>query len=108
MSRKRGAQPGNQNARKHGFYSNILTDKEKSNLGSAALVKGLDDEIALLRVKLKSIVEHDPENIRLISEIAATMARLLLNRQKLALLSRFLPYFTIFCFFSAFLANFAP
>ena len=108
MSHKPGAPLGNQNARKHGFYSRTLTDQEKLDLASAPLVKGLDDEIALLLVKLKSVVEHDPENIRLISEVATTMARLLLNRQKLALLSRFLPYFTIFCFFSAFLTNFAP
>ena len=74
--RKRGAPKGNQNARKHGFYSKVLNEAERLDLELASGVEGIDDEIALLRVKIKSILEHDPENVRLIIEATNTLARL--------------------------------
>ena len=83
LKRKRGAPPGNQNARKHGFYTNVLDAAQKHNLKQAALVSGIDEEIALLRVKLKSVVEHDPENIHLISQAAVSLGRLLRTRHQL-------------------------
>ncbi len=76
--RKRGAPRGNQNARKHGFYSKVLDEAEHLEL--AAGVDGIDDEIALLRVKIKSILEHDPENIRLIMRATNTLERLVRTR----------------------------
>ena len=47
---KRGAPKGNQNARKHGFYSRALTEAEKVELEEASYVEGVDQEIALLRI----------------------------------------------------------
>ena len=79
----RGGQPGNQNARKHGFYSAVFTGQDKVNLNQAAEINGLDEEIALLRARLKSVVKNDPDNIRLISEAASTLARLMRTSQKL-------------------------
>ena len=76
VNRKRGAPLGNQNARKHGFYSKVLDEAERLDLELAQGVEGIDDEIALLRVKIKSILESDPENIRLIMEATNTLARL--------------------------------
>ena len=76
----RGGQPGNQNARKHGFYSKVLDEAEQLDLELATGVEGIDDEIALLRVKIKSILENDPENIRLIMEATNTLARLVKTR----------------------------
>ena len=78
--RKRGAPKGNQNARKHGFYSKVLDEAERLDLELASGVEGIDDEIALLRVKIKSILEHDPENIRLIMEATNTLAKLVKTR----------------------------
>jgi hypothetical protein len=78
---KRGGQPGNQNARKHGFYSRVLDAEQKRNLKYAASLKGIDEEIALLRVELISVVEHDPDNIRLISQAAGLLSRLLRTRK---------------------------
>ncbi len=74
--RKRGAPTGNQNARKHGFYSRVLDEAERLDFELATSVEGIDDEIALLRVKIKSLLEHDPENIKLIMQAANTLARL--------------------------------
>jgi uncharacterized protein YjcR len=78
--RKRGAPKGNQNARKHGFYSKVLDEAEQLDFELATSVEGIDDEIALLRVKIKSILENDPENIRLIMEATNTLARLIRTR----------------------------
>jgi len=74
--RKRGGQRGNQNARKHGFYSKVLDEVEQLDFELATGVEGIDDEIALLRVKIKSILEKDPENIRLIMQATNTLAGL--------------------------------
>ena len=77
---KRGAPKGNQNARKHGFYSKVLDEAEQLDFELAAGVEGIDDEVALLRVKIKSVLEHDPENIRLIMEATNALARLIKTR----------------------------
>ena len=74
--RKRGAPKGNQNARKHGFYSRVLDEAERLDFELATGVEGIDDEIALLRVKIKSLLAHDPENIKLIMQATNTLARL--------------------------------
>ncbi len=78
--RKRGAPRGNQNARKHGFYSRVLDEAERLDFELATGVDGIDDEIALLRVKIKSVLEHDPENIKLIMQATNTLARLVSTR----------------------------
>ena len=54
----RGGQPGNQNARKHGFYSAVFTGQDKINLNQAAEIDGLDEEIALIRARLKSVLSQ--------------------------------------------------
>ena len=78
--RKRGAPKGNQNARKHGFYSKVLDEAEQLDFELASGVEGIDDEIALLRVKIKSILSNDPENIKLIMQATNTLARLIRTR----------------------------
>jgi len=78
--RKRGGQPDNQNARKHGFYSNVLDEAGQLDFELASGVNGIDDEIALLRVKIKSILEKDPENIKLIMQATNTLAGLVKTR----------------------------
>ncbi|MBI2288721.1 MAG: hypothetical protein HYU83_07095 [Chloroflexi bacterium] len=76
MNGKRGAPKGNQNARKHGFYAKVLNEAEQLDFEQATTVEGIDDEIALLRVKIKSLLESDPENIKLIMQATNTLARL--------------------------------
>ena len=80
LKKKQGGQLLNQSARKHGFYSKVLDEAEQIDLELAQGVEGIDDEIALLRVKIKSILENDPENIRLIMEATNTLARLIRTR----------------------------
>ena len=76
VKRKEGAPKGNQNARKHGFYAKVLDEAERLDLELATGVEGIDDEIALLRVKIKSLLERDPENIKLMMQATNTLAGL--------------------------------
>jgi uncharacterized protein YjcR len=78
--RKRGGQEGNQNARKHGFYSKVLDEKELADYEDAIALKGFDEEIALMRVKLISLVERDPENVRLISQAVNSLVKLMIAK----------------------------
>jgi len=82
--RKRGAPKGNQNARKHGFYSRVLDEAGKLDFEMATGVEGIDDEIALLRVKIKSLITHDPDNIKLIMQATNTLARLVRTRYNIS------------------------
>jgi hypothetical protein len=52
--RRRGGQPGNSNALKHGFYSRHMQALEMGDL-DAALAHGLEDEIAMLRVATRRL-----------------------------------------------------
>ncbi|MBL7119106.1 MAG: hypothetical protein ISS53_00305 [Dehalococcoidia bacterium] len=79
MTRK-SVPPGNQNARRHGFYSEALTEAERLELAEAASIEGLDDEIAVLRLKLRQFLEDHPERIDLQLKLANTLARLIRTR----------------------------
>lgn len=57
LKRKRGAQPGNSNALRHGFYSPRFNNLELSDLDTA-LGDGLVDEIALLRVIIRRVFNY--------------------------------------------------
>ena len=78
--KKRGAPYGNQNARKHGFYSHVLTPDEQADFDQATEVEGLEEEIALVRVKLKSLIARDPDNTKLIMRGVATLEKLVKTR----------------------------
>ena len=79
MARK-GAPKGNQNARKHGFYSHALSEAEKLKLEQARGMEGVDEEIAILRVKLGELMEKEPDRLDLHLEAANTIARLVRTR----------------------------
>ena len=81
QKRRRGAQPGNQNARKHGFYSKVLTPDQQRTFAAARAVNGVDQEIAILRVKIRSILASDPQNQRVLREALSSLAGLVLARQ---------------------------
>ena len=82
--RRRGAPKGNQNARTHGFYAEVLDAAERVDLELATDVNGIDDEIAVLRVKIKSLLEKDPENLKLIMQATNTLVGLVKTRYKIS------------------------
>jgi len=65
------------------FYARALDEAELLDFELASGVEGIDDEIALLRVKIKSLLEHDPENIRLLVQITNALTRLVKTRYKI-------------------------
>ena len=75
IKRKRGGQKGNFNARKHGFYSATLSPAETSQLWNITYLEGVDPEIALIRVKLQSSLQHDPGNRRVIREASRLLVK---------------------------------
>jgi hypothetical protein len=73
--RKRGAQPGNSNALRHGFYSQSFTDSEMQRLDGD--VEGeFTDEIALARTNAARLAEHlkNYKNIPLDDFVSASNA----------------------------------
>jgi hypothetical protein len=81
---KRGAPKGNQNARKHGFYAKVFDEAERLDFELASGVEGIDGEIALLRVKIKSLLENEPENISLLMQATSTLAHLVKTKYNIS------------------------
>ena len=75
---------GKQSARICGFYEKVLDEAERLDFELASGVNGIDDEIALLRVKIKSILGDEPKNIKLIVEATNALERLVRTRYKIS------------------------
>ncbi len=73
--RKRGAQPGNNNARKHGLYAKSLDDAEVQGVRRAECLHNGDPALVLIRLRLQTALRHNPSNTRALRE-----ARQLINR----------------------------
>jgi len=85
VARKAKGDPkAKRNSAKRGFYSRALDEAELLDFELAHGVEGIDDEIALLRVKIKSLLENDPENVKLIMEATKALARLVTTRYRIS------------------------
>jgi hypothetical protein len=71
MARKNAAKK-----EKPGFYSRALSEAEKLVLEEARDVEGLDEEIAMLRLKLRDLIQNDPGKFDLHLKITNAIARL--------------------------------
>jgi len=80
---KRGTAKGKAGALKPGFYARVLDEAERLDFELASGVEGIDGEIALLRVKIKSLLENEPENVRLIMQVTNALERLIRTRYKI-------------------------
>ena len=63
-----------------GFYSRALSAAERMHLEDAGLVDGIDEEIALLRIRLRELAALSPERLDLQMGLATTIARLVKTR----------------------------
>lgn len=68
--------PDGRNARRQGFYTEVMNEAEQADFESAIELDGIDEEIALLRVKIKSLVEYDPQNVHLIMQAVDSIRKL--------------------------------
>lgn len=92
--RKRGAQPGNQNARKHGFYSTQFTREELALIAAFVQDPTIDDELWMQRVlnhRLLTFVGTEAlaiENLVALAKVLTTgtgrVSRLLRDRRILS------------------------
>src|SRR3972149_3846926 len=73
--RRPGGQPGNQNARKHGFYSGRLSPEEICRFWNIVNLEGVDPDIAALRIKLHSVIQSNPGNRRVLLEGVKLLAK---------------------------------
>lgn len=80
---RRGAPPGNQNARTHGFYAKKLSKREQRAFEAAFNLKGLDQEIALVRAKIESIAKSGDENVPVLMLAISALVKLLKAKQML-------------------------
>lgn len=72
-SRRPGAQPGNNNALKHGFYTRRFRPRDLTGVESAN-IKNLAEEIALIRIFTRRVVEEsvkDPDFYDVVSVLRA-------------------------------------
>lgn len=63
-----------------GFYGQALDEAEKLELEQARGVDGIDEEIAILRVKLRELIVEEPQRFELHLKMANAIARLVVTR----------------------------
>ena len=74
---------GKPRANKQNFYARVMDEAEKIDFELASGLEGIDDEIAMLRVKIKSILGDEPGNIRLLVEATNALERLVRTRYRI-------------------------
>lgn len=70
--------------RKPVFYTDSLDTAEQAQMGEAMEMEGLDEEIALLRVRLRRVLEEQPEDTEFLLKGIALLAKLLATRYRLS------------------------
>lgn len=83
--RRPGGQPGNQNALKHGYYSQAFSDSLRVALREAAALNSsdLEAELAAARVILRRTIEAAPDNVDAIERMLRTIASLAATHYRL-------------------------
>ncbi len=83
QKRKRGGQPCNQNARKHGLYSSTLSTDQVCELSNILNAGGRDLQLIALRIKLASALKSAPDNHRVFMEASKILYKWYLSKADL-------------------------
>ena len=67
-----------------GFYGRALDEAERPDLQEASEVSGLDDEVAVLRLLLRRLIQEQPGEVKLQLDTLNTLAKLLHTRYQLS------------------------
>jgi hypothetical protein len=67
-----------------GFYEEALSEAERENLPEARLMEGLDEEIAVMRVRLKRALEEHPQDVKLIAKGLDLLVKAVAARYRLS------------------------
>ena len=84
---KRGSQKTAPSS-KRGFYAQALSEAEQVLLPQAREMEGLDEEIALLRVKLTRSLEEQPDNMALMLRAVDLLVKAVAAKYRLSKKSR--------------------
>lgn len=81
----RSGPPGNQNARRHGFYSDALSEAQAVAVDNAQALPpdDLSAEIAMLRARIAHLLNAAPDNIPVLSDALRTLTRMMLSQKEL-------------------------
>ena len=77
----RGARPC---APTDGFYDAVLTEAERVRLPRARQLEGLDEEVAVLRVRLAALLAEHPEDLPLFLKWMETLVKTVATRYRLS------------------------
>jgi hypothetical protein len=77
-NRKRGAQPRNRNALRHGFYSGALTKKMRAVLRRAEKIdpQELQNEIDIMRTQMWHLIDASPKNLTVLTLAARVLVKM--------------------------------
>lgn len=70
--------------RSEGFYAAALTEAERMRLPEAREVEGIDEEIAVLRVRLFTAVEARPVQLKLLTQGMGMLVRMVAMRYRMS------------------------
>lgn len=79
---KRGPNPKAKN-QEPTFYDKVLIEAEKLSFEEMSEVEGIDEEITILRVKVKSLLASHKENMGVVMEATSLIGRLVRIRYEL-------------------------
>jgi len=79
MRKKDGAK-----SKKQAFYSRVLDEAARLELQEAVGIEGLDEEIAVLRLKLRELMVSEPDKLDLQLKAASIIARLITVRYNIS------------------------
>ena len=66
------------------FYADVLSEASRARLETARELEGIDEEIALLRVKLREMMAESPDRVQLIYKGMDTLMKAVTTRYKLS------------------------
>ena len=75
---------GKASAQPRRFYARALTRAERAALPVALAVEGLDEEIAVLRLRLRQAIEERPDDLALMFKGIELMAKVVATRYRLS------------------------
>jgi len=79
-----GRRGGNGSQLVAGFYDEALTEAERAALPLARELQGIDEEIAVVRLRLRSALEQHPEDLKLMAKGVDLLVKALSARYRLS------------------------
>ena len=66
--------------KRFGFYGQALNEAERLELEEAIGIDGIDEEVAILRIKLRELIVAKPDKFELHLKVVSAIARLVTTR----------------------------